>query len=84
MQSLIGLFALLVFAIAAAACVTLGSPANRRKLAAWLIASARAQEQLQEARRTIRESERQHRERISNAMKVDAEAFRLLQERSGL
>ena len=70
-----GLLMLLLFALFCGASVTLGSPGNRRRLAAWLIASARAQEQLQELRRKIREGERIHRERITAAMEREAEFY---------
>lgn len=73
---------LLAFAVCSAAAVTLGSPANRRHLAAWLIASARAQEELREARRKIREQEREHRHRILAAVDVAEQCERMLQERS--
>lgn len=82
MQSLIGLLMLLAFAVCSAGAVTLGSPGNRRRLAAWLIASARAQEELREARRQIRESELRHRERVAAAMLREGEYFvRSLRER---
>lgn len=70
-----GLLMLLLFALFCVASVTLGSPANRRKAAAWLIASARAQEELREARRQIRESELRHRERVAAAMMREGEFF---------
>lgn len=73
MQSLIGLLALLLFAVGSAAAVTLGSPASRRRFAAWLIASARAQEELRRSRLEIKATERERRENLLQQIQRDAE-----------